>query len=142
MSAMVRLLPLVLLLAVLAPASGCRGRPGHPVLATLRTAASTREASEHAPTMSPPEGVLARSLLFLGWQDIESPLRVLRARATPAGAEPRAVQLPRFEAAVLRRYGRRSPTGGQVREAIAVGFCVPVPLTPHAAADLVLDAVF
>ena len=52
------------------------------------------------------------------------------------------VQLTRLEQAVMRRYGRRSPTGGRVREAIAVGFCIPVPLSPGAAADLLLDPDF
>lgn len=92
--------------------------------------------------MRPPEGLLARSMLFLGWQDAETPLRYLRARPTPPGLEPRIVQLPRVERAVLQRYGRGSPTGGVVREAIAVGFSVELPLAPRAAADLLMDPAF
>lgn len=137
-----RLLPLVLS-AVFALA-GCRGRPDHPVLTTLRSPPPPGVvAAERAPEPGPPpEGMLARSMLFLGWQDVETPLRYLASRTTPLTAEPRMVQLRRIERAVLRRYRRGGPVGGLIRNVIAVGFSAQLPIPPQVLADLLLDPDF
>ena len=138
-----RIGPPVLLMTLTVLSAGCRGRGDHPALGTLRSAPLTAAvASERATEPGPPTGMLARSLLFLGWHDVEAPLRYVASRPTPAAAEPRIVQLPRIERAVLQRYGRGAPTGGVVREAIAVGFSAGLPLAPRAAADLMLDPAF
>jgi hypothetical protein len=81
-------------------------------------------------------------MLFLGWQDVETPLRHLAARSTPVGEEPRIVRLTRIEQGVLQRYARGGPTGGVVRGAVAVGFSVRLPLAPRRVADLLLDPAF
>lgn len=139
----VTLLLLPALLALALTNTACRGRAGHPVLGTLRSAAPAQVvAAERASEPGPPQGVLARTMLFLGWQDAETPLRYLAAHPSPPGVEPQVVQLTRLERAVRRRYARGAPTGGVIREAIAVGFSIWLPISPHRAADLLLDPAF
>ena len=138
-----RLSVLLLLLPLAASVAACRGRADHPALEGLRSPPHAGAlAARWAPEPEPPQGVLARAMLFLGWQDAEAPLRFLAAHPSPPDAEPQVVQLPRIESAVLRRYARGGPIGGAIREAIAVGFSIRLPIPARRAADLLLDPAF
>jgi len=128
--------PLVLLAL---SAAGCLGRGDHPVLRRSAEVPATWTAAETAPEPPPPSGPTAYALLFLGLSDAVAPLRLLERRGTPPGVEPRLVELPVMERAVLARYRMGTPMG-VVASLAATGFSMHVPLAPPAVADLLVDA--
>lgn len=133
------LLLLVLLLLTPGLCAGCQAFPGHPLRPSQPRLATTPHSTAGAiPEPPPPGDEEIEALLFLGLEGLLKPLHELHERPLPPNQMLVFGSLPKMEAAVRRRLGKRG-LGGPLRHIVAVGATGHVPLAPMEMADLIMD---